>query len=89
MEKCRPQWPGKKTKTLAVNANISCYPIKKILFKVDVDLALSCLFATLGRERGRGVVSNFPFSDVGTCFCVEGSEIFPNCGLWKFNGGWI
>ena len=64
-------------------------PIKNTFFKVDADLALSCLLATLGRERGRGVVSAFPFSDVGTCFCVEDSEIFPNCGLWKFNGGWI
>ena len=89
MEKCRPQWPGKKATTLAVNSNISWCPDKKIFFKVDADLALSCLLATLGRERGRGVVSAFPFSEVGTCFCVGDSDFFPNYGLWKFNGGWI
>ena len=71
MEKCRPQWPGKKTTTLAVNSNISCCPDKKILFKVDADLALSCLLATLGRERGRGVVSAFPFSDVVMLWVLE------------------
>ena len=80
--------PVKKPQLLQLTAILAAAPIF-FFFKVDADLALSCLLATLGRERGRGVVSAFPFSDVGTCFCVEDSEIFPNCGLWKFNGGWI
>ena len=81
--------PVKKPQLLQLIAILAAAPIKKILFKVDADLALSCLLATLGRERGRGVVSAFPFSEVGTCFCVGDSDFFPNYGLWKFNGGWI
>ena len=50
---------------------MSCPGQLKILFKVDADLALSCLLATLGRERGRGVVSAFPFSDVVMLWVLE------------------
>ena len=81
--------PVKKTQLLQLIVILASVPKFFFIFKVDADLALSCLLATLGRERGRGVVSAFPFSEVGTCFCVGDSDFFPNYGLWKFNGGWI
>ena len=62
--------PVRKPQLLQLIAILAAAQIKQILFKVDADLALSCLLATLGRERGRGVVSAFPFSDVGSYFCV-------------------
>ena len=63
--------PVKKPQLLQLIAILAAAPIKKILFKVDADLALSCLLATLGRERGRGVVSAFPFSDVVMLWVLE------------------
>ena len=63
--------PVKKPQLSQLIAILAAVPKKIYFFKVDADLALSCLLATLGRERGRGVVSAFPFSDVVMLWVLE------------------